>query len=217
MSSSHSPTEALRVQCHICQASVAATGSRFGGFNDDNTHRHLCYGCSVLPPADQQHPMAPYWGAILNHWRPGTDSRAWNFVRDRRHGAQFLALVHELAKNYPYADTVTMVNSVAMERIRHGRDKRREVIPEDWACLLKVCQHLGFEPAYPHEVLRPELEKMNLRENGLGFVEAGEPREDDDVKGVCSNGRTCHNILPYTDRVVFTWSYRHRRGCNIIA
>ncbi|KAI0843313.1 hypothetical protein F5Y06DRAFT_291221 [Hypoxylon sp. FL0890] len=203
--------------CDGCKVNIPAVDARHVGFKPDGSYRYHCYGCSVIPPAEQQSPLAPYWSGILNHWRPGADSRAWTFIRQPHHPTKFLVELYQLAKYYSYDHVTIMINSIMMERVRHSADKRRYVVKEDWECLLKVAQELGFEPSRPYEILPYELESMNLRRNNLGFLEPGAPHHDDNVKGVCSRGQGCHNILPYTDRVVFTWTYRNRRGCDIIA
>ncbi|KAI1135056.1 hypothetical protein F5Y05DRAFT_396413 [Hypoxylon sp. FL0543] len=55
--------------------------------------RYLCYGCSVLLPADKQRLMVSYWSTVPNHWRPGTNSRTQSFVGNRQHEMRFLTLL----------------------------------------------------------------------------------------------------------------------------
>ncbi|KAI1418018.1 hypothetical protein F5Y13DRAFT_34486 [Hypoxylon sp. FL1857] len=203
--------------CDVCKNSIPTVEAHIGGWKQDGTHRYLCDGCNVIPKADQMLPIAPYWSAILNKWRPSVDSRPWYFIRLPQHSIPFLVRLHQLSKYYTFEDVSIMLNSISMERIRHGLDKRRFTIQEDWSYLHEACKQTDFDPTHPHEVTARELRDMNLKLNSMGLIEPGAAHPDDHVKGVCARGRACANTLPYGDRVVFTWAYRHRGGCDIIA
>ncbi|KAI0142441.1 hypothetical protein F4776DRAFT_661508 [Hypoxylon sp. NC0597] len=204
--------------CEVCKNTVPTDEARIAGFKADGSHRRLCYGCSVIPPAEQILPVAPYWSAVLNNWRPGDDSRAWSFIRSREHSMEFLVLMHQLSKYHTYKDVTTMLNSIAVERIRHLEDKRRHVTDDDWWTLKRACERREFEAATVHTVTSLELHRANLDMDRFGLVVAGVPTPNDAEKGVCAHGASCPNSLPLEDSVIFTFAYRDRRvGCDIIA
>ncbi|KAI1106778.1 hypothetical protein F4804DRAFT_329973 [Jackrogersella minutella] len=203
--------------CKTCGNLVSPTEARETSQLENGVMIYLCYGCSMLTEDQREHHNAPYWSAIFHHWR-GDDVRSYPFVCHEQNTVEFLICLHQLSKYYSYEDVTMMVNSIAMERIRHGWDKRRCVVEGDFYKVLEACQQMDFDPLFPDAITTAELDYIGLSQNHFGLIDQGlETEKDEEVMGVCSHNCFCPNIVPGKDRIIFTWAYRNRRGCDIIA
>lgn len=81
----------------------------------------------VDPPelVDNDDPRKELRAQILLCWPPDKDPRAMMFLNEPLHTKTFLKLLLKIAPFYSWEDTTRMVNSMIIERIRHGENKQR--------------------------------------------------------------------------------------------
>ncbi|KAI1461180.1 hypothetical protein F4805DRAFT_454117 [Annulohypoxylon moriforme] len=179
----------------------------------------ICDSCKLLTPEQRGHEKAPYWSAILNYWKPQFDFRAVNFIVLDQHSTALLCCLHELSKHYTWDQVTIMVNSMVMERLRHGAKKscRHYAVEADFFDVYEACKHLKFYNTMPEHLQVDELKGAKLILSHFGLVIPEPGTEGGDHASICSQGWMCPNILPCRDRIIFTYAYRNRLGCDVRA
>ncbi|KAI2473464.1 hypothetical protein F4781DRAFT_427478 [Annulohypoxylon bovei var. microspora] len=210
------PRLELMRKCEVCTYSFSYIVVPAVSFEDDTFPSYTCYGCRLLTSAQQSQEKAPYWSAILNYWRPETDCRAFQFVLLEQNSIPLLSCLRELAMHYTWKEVTDMVNIMVVERLRHGPNTSRRAIEVDFFNVLETCRYMEFAKTFPDELNAHELMHAKLVLGNFGFVVPQPGTESDElVTNFCSYGWMCLNSLPCRDRIVFTYAYRNRRGCDI--
>ncbi|RYP82287.1 hypothetical protein DL770_005625 [Monosporascus sp. CRB-9-2] len=165
-----------------------------------------------LPEVNEESdPLERLRSEILIHWSPETDTRALVFVNDSIHTESFLKLLLKLAPFYSWEDTTRMVNSMIIERIRHGDYKQRCHIREDFWNVFEICRDLAFVPTNPDAITRDELSDVNCRVYKWGLLKDGyDHGPDANSHGVCTEKHPCCEAEPTSTAFVFTYEYRNR-------
>ncbi|KAI1807736.1 hypothetical protein F4811DRAFT_504384 [Daldinia bambusicola] len=180
----------------------------------------MCFGCTIQSDAERHSPKSRQWSCILNHWFAEAE-RVLNWLRNDYPSDKLLTCLCTLAKHYNYNDIVPMVNSMALERIRHRSLPGiyvRHVVESDFHDALQLAKNWNFRPIGSEAISTLELMNMHLSIDEYGFIQdSKEPPRYVYSTGVCRTGRECKNILPLQDRIVVTYDYRQRKGCDIIA
>ncbi|KAI0900526.1 hypothetical protein F4806DRAFT_159456 [Annulohypoxylon nitens] len=185
------------------------------GVKNANIPSYICPSCAVLTPAQRADEKAPYWSAILHLWKPEVDARAAKFVVLDENSIGLLCCLHELAKYYIWQDVASMVNSMVSERLRHGPNVHwRYAVETDFYDVWETCKLLQFPPMTPDAMQPDELDRSKLAIGPFGLV-VPKPGTQDPIVTTCPGGWMCANILPCLDRIVYTYAYRNRRGCDI--
>ncbi|KAI1210681.1 uncharacterized protein F4807DRAFT_422264 [Annulohypoxylon truncatum] len=204
-------------KCEGCKNTFPAFEIPVISVGDISLPHYICHSCSLLTPAQRTHEKAPYWSAILKYWRPEVDPRAPAFAVLEQNSISLLCCLHELAKYYTWNDVTIMVNSVVMERLRHGPKKfRRYAVESDFFDVYAACKNMQFYNTIPEELQASELKRTKLILCPFGLVIPEPGTEDDEgASSACAQGWMCPNILPPRDRIIFTYAYRNRHGCEI--
>ncbi|KAI0009673.1 hypothetical protein F4779DRAFT_617313 [Xylariaceae sp. FL0662B] len=198
---SHAPGDNVAAKCPVCHVGIAYP-------------KVYCDRCGDVK-TKFAHPKSKHWSKILSYWKPEIDYRARNYVLENYHKPWFLDRVYQFAQFYSFEDTTRMINSVALERIRHGENKSRCILWSDVSGALQVCENIAFKPTYPDVIEDEELLPANVRLDEMGLLREGQSHlHNKDHMGVCADGGNCINFLPNEDRIVFTHRYRARRGCR---
>ncbi|KAI1095396.1 hypothetical protein F5B19DRAFT_342693 [Rostrohypoxylon terebratum] len=177
----------------------------------------VCQACTALTPTQRANEKAPFWSAIMNLWKPDVDDRASKFVVLDQNSTALLCCLHELAKHYSWQDVTSMVNSIVMERLRHGPNVHwRYAVETDFYDVWESCHLMQFPPVMPDAMQADELQRAQLALGPFGLV-VPEPGTPDPTATACPGGWMCANILPCLDRIVYTYAYRNRRGCAVQA
>ncbi|RYP06916.1 hypothetical protein DL764_002864 [Monosporascus ibericus] len=165
-----------------------------------------------LPEVNEESgPLEQLRSEILIHWSPETDTRAPVFVNDSIHTESFLKLLLKLAPFYSWEDTTRMVNSMIIERIRHGDYKQRCHIREDFWNVFEICRGLNFVPTNPDAIMRDEFSDVNCRIYKWGLLKDGyDQGPDANSHGVCTENHPCCEAEPTSTAFVFTYEYRNR-------
>ncbi|KAF3070948.1 hypothetical protein GL218_00806 [Daldinia childiae] len=155
----------------------------------------LCFGCTLQSEEERSSVKGSQWSYLLNHWH-AEGARILHWLRNDFHSTELLTCLCSLARYYNFNDVVPMVNSMALERLRHKSAPGiyvRHVIESDFHDALVLAKKWRLRP--------------------MGQPRA--PRYGYNV-GVCKDGQDCKNVLPLEDRIVVTEAYRLRKGCNMI-
>ena len=191
--------------------SCASSLPRFPDF-DEEIPKTLVTRPEPLPePEGNDDPLQSLRDDILVHWSEDTDPRAAIFVNESIHTESFLKLLLKLAPHYSWEDTTRMVNSMIIERIRHGDQKQRCHTREDFWSVKEICRQIEFAPTNPDAITREELTNLNCRVYKWGLLKDGHDRSREaQLSGVCTNKLpTCKSDKDGT-AFVFTYQYRNR-------
>ncbi|KAI0884656.1 uncharacterized protein GGS22DRAFT_188866 [Annulohypoxylon maeteangense] len=176
---------------------------------------YFCHTCSMMTPAQRAHKKARYWSAILKHWRPEHDMRGSCFAAQEGNPIKLLCCLHELAQHYAWAEVASMVNSIILERLRHGpapsaRDRYGGA--QDFYRVYEACKAMRFHAVAPEPVHPDEMAGLDLALDFFGLVVRDPGSRIPEV--ICDRAGACPNVLPCCDRIIFTRAYRTRHGCN---
>ncbi|KAI1388259.1 uncharacterized protein F4822DRAFT_239924 [Hypoxylon trugodes] len=206
------------VQCGSCGDTISVISVKECFPDEEGKLINTCHGCSFLSAKQRASPKGPWLGRILRRWRPEWDISAAKFAFQPNHSVQFVMLLEHFSQFYYWKNVAIMVNSIAMERIRHGKDKSRHVTIRDFITLYELCQGLGFARIVPENISTITLAKMNLAVDETGLIQQGVyPFFWAEYMGVCADGGQCGNMLPARHPIIFTEAYRSRQGCHLIA
>ena len=165
-------------------------------------------------PSKNDNPLQSLRDEILVHWSEDADPRAAVFVNDSIHTVSFLKLLLKLAPHYSWEDTTRMVNSMIIERIRHGDQKQRCHMREDFWNVQEICRQIEFMPTKPDAITHEELTSLNCRiYHKWGLLKDGHDRTPEaQSDGVCTlRSSSCREVpAPAMAASVFTYQYRNR-------
>ncbi len=165
----------------------------------------------LLELRDDDDPLEKIRAKILVHWSNETDPRALVFINESMHTRNFLQLLLKLAPFYSWEETTRMVNSMTIERIRHGENKQRCHIRDDFWNVYKICRDLEFAPTNPDAITGDELQDVNCRIYQWGLLKDGYDHSPDaDSHGVCAKKRPACEAEQAPTAFVFTSQYRNR-------
>ena len=202
------PTNSLR------SISCASSVPTYPVFHEERPEILATRPDSPPPPSNHDNPLQSLRDEILTHWSEDVDPRAAVFVNDGIHTASFLKLLLKLAPHYSWEDTTRMVNSMIIERIRHGDQKQRCHMREDFWNVQQICRSIEFMPTYPDAITREELTSLNCRiYSKWGLLKDGHDRAPEaQSDGVCTlRSFSCKaEPGPAMAASVFTYEYRNR-------
>lgn len=160
---------------------------------------------------DRDNPRDRLRAEILHHWSPEKDNRALMFVNESIHTESFLKLLLKLAPFYSWEDTTRMVNSMIIERIRHGENKQRCHVREDFWNVFEICRDIKYVPTHPAEITCKELESVNCRVYKWGLLKDGyDHGPNAETQGVCAEPCPSCEAEQAPSAIVFTYQYRNR-------
>ncbi|KAH9898736.1 hypothetical protein F4778DRAFT_792759 [Xylariomycetidae sp. FL2044] len=151
-------------------------------------------GLSESSCVDRLHPNTILRDLIYSLWK--TEQREQQggmreFLEPIRSRPVLESILRFARSSCPFDELMEMLESMRMERIRHGKDKDTRYLKADLDNAWNACRAQGPGRAQPDPVLADEKTQM------------------------CARGSVCSNALPNLDRVVFTRAYRTRAGCDL--